>query len=403
MTNIFVYFSKQFRIHFLLPSNKTLILTNSGGQDSTALLLFLLVIKNQYHLNLLNIYCNHLWQIPSIQLIIHLNRLHFANKMILSTISPFSVLLSEQSSRNWRYNALNRLSSFSSFDYVIVGHTNTDQIESLILNLCRGSGFFGLTTLKKERKNNFLKFSCFTEKKSPFLQTKDSCDSHITTLQSFIVIKQKKIVLKKIQYYYQTSQNFSKLLDIYHPGFWSLIWRPLLIFNRFELYQLYTILNLPIWTDKTNFQFKYRRNRIRFELLPYLRFYFNRNVDLALLRYIHNINSEGTFFQKLLLKTFKNCLFLGKNKQFMIHNQNIFFKYPYQIQKQVIWTSLLELKQNQIDYKLVLTIIKYIYVLKDKHATKTPFILLSNQILLGFYGNNIFLCCINSYNGSDGI
>lgn len=382
MTDIFVFFSKQVRIHFLLSSNKTLILSNSGGQDSTVLFLFFLIIKNQYHLNLLNIYCNHLWQIESIQLITHLTRLHFANHVSLIVISPFSSLLSENSSRNWRYTALNRLSCFSSSEYLIVGHTNTDQIESLFLNLCRGTGFFGLTTLKNERINDFCKYICFTEKKSFFSQTNISINTEMNAG-------------KKIQFHCNTNQKLDLNYKVNFNQFWSLIWRPLCIFNRFELYRLYTLLNLPIWTDKTNFQLKYRRNRIRFELLPYLRFYLNPNVDLALSRFIQNIDSEGIFLQKLILKTFKNSYFLGKKKQLIIHNQSQFFKYPYHIQKHIILNSLLELKLHQIDYKLVQTLIKYIYVLKDKRSPKHPFILLSNCIMLGFSSNNIILCCIN--------
>lgn len=383
MTNIFVYFSKQFRIHFLLPSNKTLILSNSGGQDSTVLFLFFLIIKNQYHLNLLNIYCNHLWQIESIQLIIHLTRLHFANHVSLIVISPFSSLLSENSSRNWRYTALNRLSCFSSSEYLIVGHTNTDQIESLFLNLCRGTGFFGLTTLKNERINYFRKFICFTEKKSFFSQ------------HNILSHTQMNAANQAFGLHCNASQKLDYNNTVQFNQFWSLIWRPLFIFNRFELYRLYTSLDLPIWTDKTNFQLKYRRNRIRFELLPYLRFYLNQNVDLALSRFIQNIDSEGIFLQKLTLKTFKSSYFLGKKKQLIIHNQSQFYKYPYHIQKQIILTSLLELKQHQIDYKLVQTLIKYIYMLKDKRKLKHPFILLSNCIMLGFSSNNIILCCIN--------
>ena len=348
------------------------------------LFLFFLIIKNQYLLSLLNIYCNHLWQIESIQLMTHLTRLHFANHVSFIVISPFSALLSENSSRNWRYTAFNRLSCFSSSEYLIVGHTKTDQIESLFLNLCRGTGFFGLTTLKNERINDFCQFICFTEKKSSFYQHHISSNTQINAKTNGLGIQLRC-----------NAKTNGLGIQLRCNATWSLIWRPLFLFNRFELYRLYTLLNLPIWTDQTNFQFKYRRNRIRFELLPYLRFYLNPNVDFALSRFIQNIDSEGLFLQKLTLKTFKNSYFLGKKKKLIIHNQSQFLKYPYHIQKQIILTSLVELKQSQIDYKLVQTLIKYIYLLKDKRRQKHPFILLSNCIMLGFSSNNIILCCIN--------
>jgi len=46
----------------LLPNQKTLI-SISGGQDSTCLLVLILQLKNQWNLYFGSVWCNHLWQL----------------------------------------------------------------------------------------------------------------------------------------------------------------------------------------------------------------------------------------------------------------------------------------------------------------------------------------------------
>lgn len=58
--------------------------------------------------------------------------------------------------------------------------------------------------------------------------------------------------------------------------------RPLLEVTRAETAQFCQDFNLPVWEDSTNQDLQYARNRIRQELLPYLRAHFNPQVEQAL-------------------------------------------------------------------------------------------------------------------------
>lgn len=340
------------------------MLTNSGGQDSTVLLLLISVLQNQYKYNLFNIYCNHLWQRSSIQLMIHLSRIHFIHESNSIIITPLFKLINENLSRNWRYNTLARLACFSSFEYTLVAHTNTDQIESFFLNICRGSGPIGLTTLKAEQINFFSKFIGFTDKKISF---------------SYIIFNVKIIFVN--QYYLKF-----KLI-------WSFIWRPLVVFNRFEIQKLYKVLTLPIWTDKTNFNLNYRRNRIRFELLPYLRFYFNSKVDVAILRCIENITSESKFFKKITQKAFKTSYILGSKKQIIIHDYSQLYQYPSSIKKTIIIDSLTQLNIKVSNSSYIQFILKCICLMKQYPKYNKPQVFyLSNILLICFYGNYLYIC-----------
>jgi tRNA(Ile)-lysidine synthase len=340
------------------------MLTNSGGQDSTVLLLLISVLQNQYKYYLFNIYCNHLWQRSSLQLMIQLSRINFIHNNNFLIISPLLNLINENLSRNWRYNTLSRLACFSSFEYTLVAHTNSDQIESYFLNIFRGSGPVGLTTFKTEQINFYIKFIGFTDKKISFSN-----------------------MIFKIKIRFVNKYNI-KLKFI-----WSLIWRPLVVFNRFEIQKLYKVLTLPIWTDKTNYNLHYRRNRIRFELLPYLRFYFNSKVDIAILRCIENIVSESKFFKKITQKAFKTSYILGSQKQIIIHDYSKLYQYPSNIKKNIIIDSLTKLNIKVSNSSYIQFILKCICLMKQYPKYNTPHVFfLSNILLICFYGNYVYIC-----------
>eukprot|EP00798_Chlamydomonas_sp_ICE-L_P012688 gene12688-15920_t len=60
--------------------------------------------------------------------------------------------------------------------------------------------------------------------------------------------------------------------------------RPLMGLSREDTADFCRSADLPVWEDSTNADSKYRRNRVRNELLPYLRTHFNPKADQALSR-----------------------------------------------------------------------------------------------------------------------
>ena len=74
------------------------------------------------------------------------------------------------------------------------------------------------------------------------------------------------------------------------------LFRPLLPFNRREVTKLCIFWGLPIYCDTTNKLTCFRRNRLRQQVLPVLRLFFNPKVDTALARLISVTNSENNYF-----------------------------------------------------------------------------------------------------------
>lgn len=81
--------------------------------------------------------------------------------------------------------------------------------------------------------------------------------------------------------------------------------RPLLALNRFEVLKLCIFWELPIYIDLSNSSMNFRRNRIRHQLLPALRTFFNPKIDLALIKFIKIVNFENQYFDQQI-KVVKN-------------------------------------------------------------------------------------------------
>jgi len=75
--------------------------------------------------------------------------------------------------------------------------------------------------------------------------------------------------------------------------------RPLLDTTRTELRKLCETLQLPLWPDPSNFSLEINRNRIRHELLPYLRENFGSGIDRNLARWVEILHGEESFLHSL--------------------------------------------------------------------------------------------------------
>lgn len=92
----------------LLPNDR-LNLATSAGQDSTFLCICFLILQSQWNFSITTIYCNHLWQIESIQLILHLLNFYYLTNIDFIVINTINNLSNETNSRIWRYTLIERL------------------------------------------------------------------------------------------------------------------------------------------------------------------------------------------------------------------------------------------------------------------------------------------------------
>lgn len=148
--------------NYILPCQNILV-AYSGGQDSSALLAIFYILSKKWHFNIGVVYCNHNWNRSTVAS-------NTAFEIIMGLNLPFYYVDSkraikpENQARKWRYQAFATLINHSQYDLVLTGHTLSDCAETIIFNLCRGSGLKGVCSLKK--------FQTFPQELPPLFQFK---------------------------------------------------------------------------------------------------------------------------------------------------------------------------------------------------------------------------------------
>ena len=198
----------------LIPDGANLLIAVSGGQDSMALLNLINDMKTQHNWFLNVWHGDHQWHEKSEKYALELksycvkkNISFFFDRANIKTIS------SEEKARDWRYKKLSERANQLIYEnqkeidiYLLTGHTNTDNAETFLLNLARGSNYAGLS----------------------YIESKRLLENHI-----FLI-------------------------------------RPLLIFSREDTKKFCQLKNIPIWEDPTNCDLTIKRNLVRKKIIPLL-------------------------------------------------------------------------------------------------------------------------------------
>ncbi|MEM6598414.1 MAG: tRNA lysidine(34) synthetase TilS [Cyanobacteria bacterium P01_C01_bin.69] len=214
----------------LLPKNSRILMAVSGGQDSLCLARLLIDLQPKWQWSLGLVHCDHCWREDSDANAEHVLSLAKGwNIPAWQRVADIS-LTSEAAAREWRYEQFGQVARAEEYLYIVTGHTTSDRAETVLYNLLRGTGTDGLGTL------NWVRSLTTHDQFSPELK----------------------------------SQRPIQLV------------RPLLEFTRQDTADFCEQAQLPIWEDSSNQDLNFRRNRIRQELMPYLRSHFNPQVEKAL-------------------------------------------------------------------------------------------------------------------------
>lgn len=220
------------RQRHLLPKRQRLLVAVSGGQDSLCLIRLLLDLQPKWEWDLSIAHCNHCWRDDAAANADYVQQLARSWQVPYFCMTADEPVSSEATARDWRYRVLTELAIEQKCAAVVTGHTGSDRAETLLYNLMRGSGADGLQALTWQREL------------APSLQ----------------------------------------------------LVRPLLEATRAETAQFCHQSHLKIWEDSTNQDWHHARNRIRQELLPYLR-HFNPQVEQALMQTAELLQAEVAFLE----------------------------------------------------------------------------------------------------------
>lgn len=215
----------------------------SGGQDSLCLIKLIQDFKILHEplLKIDYIYIDHQWKIDSKHQIKHI--INLLNKYKESYLFIYQIkhsCLSENQARKLRYQVLINHSIKVCNNIILTAHTETDQVETFWQQLIRGTNIDGATSLINHRNLTI-----------------------------------------NIQ-----------------------LWRPLINFTRSEINWFCRKFYLPIWSDMTNYTYYISRNRLRYELLPYLKQYFNNDVDRHIHHFIKNTHIDNEYIKQNTIKLY---------------------------------------------------------------------------------------------------
>lgn len=208
------------RVRPLLPAGAAGLVAVSGGQDSVCLLKLLVDLRPRWGWQLRAVHCDHRWRPDSGANADFVRQLCDGWGVPCEVVTAEADCATEAKARHWRYRVFEELASRERCTQVATGHTASDRTETLLYNLLRGSGTDGLQALAWQR---------------PL--------SHNSAIA---------------------------------------VVRPLLGLTRQQTGEFCRQFDLPLWEDATNQDMRYTRNRIRLELLPYLKEHFNPGVDSTL-------------------------------------------------------------------------------------------------------------------------
>ena len=222
-----------------LQAERRLLLAVSGGADSSALLLIVARLAKNLHLQLGVAHFDHGLRGQRVAK----NEARFVRGLASSLGLPFYTgsgrgarLASEDAARRARYEFLASVAEREDYGAVATGHTASDQAETVLLHLVRGAGLDGLAGMSA-----------------------------------------------KAAWPFQGHGSLTLL-------------RPLLHLSREETLAYCTAAGIEAMEDASNAAPRYRRNRVRNELLPLLR-ELNPRIDEALVRLADAAREDVTFLR----------------------------------------------------------------------------------------------------------
>jgi tRNA(Ile)-lysidine synthase len=255
---------KSKKTNFSYPS---ILLSVSGGQDSMAVFMLLIHLsrwKPTWIKKLGILHCQHGWTEQDLQIATHLNSVADLLEIPYYCVTSQDYYLEEEAARLWRYSSASRIANVHGYDIVLTSHTLDDRLESFLLNLIRGSGLRGISTLQSYSTVNA---TTWTNLSDCYQSSWEWGGIDLSSGRSILPV---------------ALGRPSRLLERSTITTWTEKW------------------SIPLLVDPTHGRLAWSRNRLRYELFPYLAMYWNPNFQEQLKDFLEVVEPEIDYLDIVL-------------------------------------------------------------------------------------------------------
>nr|YP_009392202.1 tRNA Ile-lysidine synthetase [Osmundaria fimbriata]ARW60764.1 tRNA Ile-lysidine synthetase [Osmundaria fimbriata] len=303
---------------------EAILIAISGGQDSISLIKIINKIKKKLvdqKSTLITdyIYIDHQWKQYSKDQIKHI--INYI-KSIGQTIHIYqikNVELSEHRCRTIRYHTIIQHAIRYKYKLIITAHNETDKIETLLQNFVRGCGLEGITSLNIQNK--------------------------------------------------------------VHENVYLI--RPLININRQQSHWICKKMCLPIWSDSTNYIYNISRNRIRYELIPYIKKYLDHNIESNIKYLQRNYYYDNEYIKQNTIKLYLK----SRHKKYISMNWKQIKHQNFALQSRIIQLFCFYTFNIYLDYDKI----THIIAIKQKRSNNSFLNIKNKDITFHFNRNNTWL------------
>lgn len=231
----------------LIEKEDRIVIGVSGGPDSICLLHVLNSLKEKLDIEIFVAHINHMIRKEAdleteyvVNFCKKIGIKCFVKKIDVVNIAKAQKKGTEETGRNIRYDFFEEVAKKVGANKIATAHNLNDKIETVLLNIIRGSGTVGLKGIETKRNEKFI--------------------------------------------------------------------RPLIETTREDIEEYCTKNNLNPKHDKTNDETIYRRNKIRNDLIPYIKKEFNPNIIKTIARLSEVATEENDYLDKITMNSFNDIL-----------------------------------------------------------------------------------------------
>lgn len=321
---------KKTQFNFIKKGNK-LLFPFSSGQDSFFCNLHLIKQKKIF---VIGVYQIHEVQSSNFYIEYHSfkNFYHFSTPILINLFLMSNK--SEAKLKELRYDLFFREMVFYNLNGLIISHSQTDLIETKLLEFSQKSS---ITFFEKKAFSIQLNYLLLNWPKKIFLKDFVNHD-YVSTIdkpkmERFFLRMKKNSIIEQVNFFLFTKKEKKKFLQfdnflfkkksLFSNSIFK-VYRPLTILPRVRIFLIQKKLKLPVQNDHSNFCLKYAHNSIRHKYLPLWKLIIGNDFEKS---FFNSFFKEMEAFS--LPFDFFSILIYSYNGIIIFHRKRIFQKSEY--------------------------------------------------------------------------